>query len=298
LIPNILHYCFGMASDFGGKPWSLVHHVCVKSALERIKPAACFFYYEHEPTGPWWQLTRDMLTLIKIEAPRTIFGNPIVHPAHRADVVRLDRLMERGGIYLDCDVFVHRDFDDLLGHSAVLGRQGDQGLCNAVILAEAGAPFLKRWYAEYKLFRATGVGTGPNDYWDEHSVHLPMKLSREFPHEIVVLPPEAFFSPSWEHAESRKIFGSSGPIDLSRKYANHLWESAVWHEYLEDLTPKHVRRIDSNFHRWARPFLAGLPDDFGKPATADRIINGCRRMPRRAKAVARRAAKRLILSSG
>jgi hypothetical protein len=287
-----------MASDFGGKPWSLVHHVCVKSAVERIKPTACFFYYEHEPTGPWWQLSREMFTLVKIEAPRTVFGHPIAHPAHRADVVRLERLMERGGIYLDCDVLVHRGFDDLLRHSAVLGRQGDQGLCNAVILAEKGAPFLRRWYAEYKSFRATGGRTGLNDHWDEHSVHVPMKLSREFSDELVVLSPEAFFLPSWEDAENRKIFSPSAPIDLSGKYANHLWEGAVWHEYLEDLTPRHVRRIGSNFHLWARPFIAGLPDDFGKPATADRIVNICRRLPRRASAVAKRAAKRLTRSAG
>jgi hypothetical protein len=37
-IPKILHYVFGMDYDFGGKPWSLVHHVCLRSAIERIKP--------------------------------------------------------------------------------------------------------------------------------------------------------------------------------------------------------------------------------------------------------------------
>jgi hypothetical protein len=298
LIPNILHYCFGMAPDFGGKPWSLVHHVCVKSALERIKPSECFFYFEHEPSGPWWELSREMLTLVKIEAPRTIYGNPLVHPAHRADVVRLERIIERGGIYLDCDVLVHRDFADLLGHSCVLGRQGQQGLCNAVILAEPDAPFMRRWHAEYKLFRGTGGRTGLNDHWDEHSVQVPLRLSRELPDELTILPTDAFFSPSWEDGENCKIFGSSAPLDLNGKYANHLWEGAVWDRYLEDLTPKHVRRIESNFHRWARPFVAELPDDFGKPSAAHSIINICRRVPKRATQVARRAAKRFLRSAG
>jgi hypothetical protein len=45
------HYMFGMARDFGGKPWSLVHHVCVKSAVERIAPERTYLYYEFEPTG-------------------------------------------------------------------------------------------------------------------------------------------------------------------------------------------------------------------------------------------------------
>jgi mannosyltransferase OCH1-like enzyme len=66
---------------------------------------------------------------------------------HRADIVRLERLLEVGGIYLDADVLVHRDFDDLLHHSTVLGKEGvkpQYGLCNAVILSRPEAPFLRR----------------------------------------------------------------------------------------------------------------------------------------------------------
>ena len=40
-----------MSPDFGGKPWSLVHYVCLKSAVERIQPKDVLFYCEHEP-GP------------------------------------------------------------------------------------------------------------------------------------------------------------------------------------------------------------------------------------------------------
>jgi len=51
-----------MARDFGRKPWSLVHHVCVKSAVERIAPERTYLYYEFEPTGPWWELSREIVT--------------------------------------------------------------------------------------------------------------------------------------------------------------------------------------------------------------------------------------------
>ena len=33
----------------------------------------------------------------------TIFGHPLIHFAHRADVVRLEKLLCIDGIYLDCD---------------------------------------------------------------------------------------------------------------------------------------------------------------------------------------------------
>src|SRR5262249_32162353 len=106
-----------MSSDAGGKPWSLVHHVCLSSAIERRKPTATILYCETEPSTPWWELSRSLLNVEKIRAPREIFGNPLIHPAHRADVVRLERLIQNGGIYLDVDVFVHASFDSLLGHS-------------------------------------------------------------------------------------------------------------------------------------------------------------------------------------
>src|SRR5215475_5367805 len=99
-IPKILHYCFGFHRSFGGKPWSMVYFVCVKSAIERIKPDQAFIYYEFEPKGPWWEQTCKIATPVKMRAPRHIFGNPLYHPAHRADVVRLEVLIRQGGIYL------------------------------------------------------------------------------------------------------------------------------------------------------------------------------------------------------
>lgn len=37
-----------------------------------------------------------------------VFGNPVWHYAHKADVIRLEALKEFGGIYLDVDVLVTR----------------------------------------------------------------------------------------------------------------------------------------------------------------------------------------------
>ena len=50
-IPNIFHFCFGFTPDFGGKPFSLVHYLAVKSAHEVNKPDMMHFYHKYEPTG-------------------------------------------------------------------------------------------------------------------------------------------------------------------------------------------------------------------------------------------------------
>jgi hypothetical protein len=208
-IPKILHYCFGMKADFGGKPWSLMHYVCVASAIRHLKPEAVHFYYEYEPSGPWWDLTKPLVTPVKIEAPREIFGRPVSHPAHRAGVVRLQKLIEHGGIYLDADALVQRSFDDLLENSVVLGREGsdttDPAMADAIILAEREAPFLKRWLNEYRWFR------GDEGYWGEHAVLVPARLAREHPEEITVLPSTAFFLAALvrrSHAMDVRLSGS------------------------------------------------------------------------------------------
>jgi SAM-dependent methyltransferase len=257
MIPKTLHYCFGMAADFGGKPWSLVHYVCVKSAVERLKPSKVCFWCEYVPEGPWWRLTEPMVDVFQIKAPRKVFGRPLLHPAHRADVVRLDKLLEHGGIYLDADVFVHRNFDDLLPHRVVMGEQDDRGLCNAVILAEPGASFIRRWKEEYRSFRSRGK----DQYWDEHSVQVPMSLANHFPDEITRLSAAAFFWPSCSSVGLERIFSSIDPILPAGRYANHLWENLAWQQHLADLTLDRVRTIDSNFHFWARPLTSSLSND-------------------------------------
>jgi len=38
MIPNIFHFCYGFTKDFGGKPFSLVHYLALKSAYEINRP--------------------------------------------------------------------------------------------------------------------------------------------------------------------------------------------------------------------------------------------------------------------
>jgi hypothetical protein len=262
-IPKIVHYVFGMAPDFGGKPWGLVHYACVRSAIRWIKPQAIYLYYQFEPSGVWWELTRPLLTPARIEGPEEIFGNPLRHFAHRADIVRLSKLIEYGGIYLDADVLVQRSFDDLLDERMVLGQEGEGGsigLGNAVILAEPNARFLRRWQESYRTFRSKGR----DPFWNEHSVQASRALASQYPDEIRVLSHQSFFWPLWFEEHLRWIYDSTDPIAIDETYANHLWETLSW-EFLKDLTPGIVRGRDTNFHRWVEPYLADLPDDFGTP---------------------------------
>lgn len=279
MIPKRLHFCFGLGPDLGVDAWNLVNYVCVRSAIERIRPDEAIFYFEREPSGAWWDLTRPLVSCRRITAPRHIFGNPLLDVAHRADVLRLEVLIRDGGIYLDTDVFVHRSFDDLLGHRVVIGQEGPgkvpKVLCNAVILAEPDAPFLRRWLATYRSFRSRGF----DEHWGEHSLEMPMRLAREHPDEITVLPVEAFHWPGPTPEEVRLLFlpreGEERGV-----YANHLWARSS-QRYTWDMTPGDVRRGAGAFHRWALPYMASLPDDFGRPSIAHRLRRRVRHVMRR-----------------
>jgi len=230
-----------------------------------------------------------LVTPVTIEAPREIFGRPLVHFAHRADVVRLQKLIEYGGIYLDADVFVHRNFDDLLGYSVVLGQEGEAaqiGLANAVILAKPQSAFLYRWLEHYKSFRSMGH----DEFYAEHGVQLPAQLSRDYPNEITVLLHNAFHWPLHTDPHLEWIFGSTREIPLNGSYATHLWQSKAWKRYMEDLTPGRVRSADTNFNRWAEPLLVGLTNDYGATPLADRFWRLQKRALKKAQRLLKRAA--------
>ena len=76
--------------------------------------------------------------------------------AHKSDVIRLEQLLQTGGIYLDLDVIALRSFDRLLAVAekgkTLMGKESPNGLGNAVIVAPPNATFLRFWLDSYKTF--------------------------------------------------------------------------------------------------------------------------------------------------
>lgn len=225
-----MHYVFGLVKNFGGKPWSYAHYLAIKSAVIVNKPDHIYFWYQYEPSGEWWEQTKPYLTLRTIKAPTFIHGRPLVHPAHKADVVRLQVLQQYGGVYCDCDVWCLRPFAELQHVGFWMGKQhADYGLCNATMGGNAHADFLTRWLGEYKTFRSRGR----DRYWDEHSVKLPYKLAQQHPDTITIFDQFHFFEPTWRNIHT--VFQQPGEL-MARSYSVHLWETMSW-PWLSKLTP-------------------------------------------------------------
>ncbi len=274
MIPNIFHFVFGMATDFGGKPFSLCHYLSVRAAVELNKPSVTFFHYQYEPEGEWWERTKSLLTLNKIVAPDSFMGRPLYHVAHKADVVRLQMLKEHGGIYLDLDTISVKPLTDLLTYSFVIGQElkpkwipknwrqqlkhklglikvktGATGLCNAVLLSEKNSDFVNLWLNEYKSFRSKGR----DKYWNEHSVQVPERLAAQHPEMITQLSPYAFHFPLYDTTGMKSMFEEVN--QFPEAYLHHLWESFSWEKYLSQLSIEKIKAENTTYNLIARKFL-------------------------------------------
>jgi hypothetical protein len=260
MIPNSLHFIFGLSETFGGKPWKLCHYLAVKSALEVNGIEKANFYYKYKPNGEWFERIEDRLNLVQIEPPTDIFGNPLLHVAHQTGVMRLQVLLEEGGIYMDVDTISVRPFTDLLSNKCVLGTQGSpehvEGLCDGVILGEKNSEFLQHWLMSYQSHRSKGR----DQYWDEHAVRMPYILSKQYPELLHIEPYSSFHYPlyhSHEPAASshgiKLLFEQNSKFDNA--YCHHVWETVSWEPYLKDLTPESILRNDTTYNIIAREFL-------------------------------------------
>lgn len=261
MIPKNFHFIFGLSENFGGKPWSLCHYLSIKSALDVNRVDKANFYYKYKPESEWFERIEDRLNLIKVEPPEEIFGNPLSHVAHQADIIRLQALLEDGGIYMDIDTICKKPFDDLLNNKCVLGAQGTpsgvvEGFCNGVILAEKNSQFLKNWLFSYQTFRSRGR----DEYWAEHSVHMPVKLAKEFPTLIHIEPYDSFHYPLYHGDEPyassvgiKVLFEQD--VDVDNSYCHHLWETVSWEPYLKNLTVEKILTENTTYNKIAKRFL-------------------------------------------
>ncbi len=288
MTPKLIHFVY-----VGGRPFSFIHFLAVYTAWKVNRPDKLYLHYSEEPQGPWWEKARPLLTLNRVAPVDSVFGNPVMFPAHQADVIRLQMLRRYGGIYLDLDIICLRPFTPLLTHDFVMGIEPGSGLCNAVIIAKPEAVFLRHWWENYRNFDGSR--------WNQHSVVLPYALAQSHPAQIHVADQYAFFYPAHNDPVHRYLWGQ-GPglgelasrllknalrrlqqlFSLRRtphpdarqrnfhalrgagwhyqrarqSYCLHLWEGLWGEPYLQAVTPDYLRQADSHFARLLREILS------------------------------------------
>ena len=257
-IPNIFHFVYGFKKQT--HEFELYRYLAIISAIKINKPKKAYFHYFYEPFGKYWEQIKPYLTLEKVNPPAEIYGNPLNHYAHQADVIRLQKLNQYGGIYLDIDTICLRSFHDLLEYDFVIGIQGNidnqeiYGLCNAVMLSRPNSPFILKWIDSYTTFRSTGRDI----YWDEHSVLMPLKLSYQYPDEVKILENSSFYNPLWNNIHdilfSTKINIEEYKNFINKNYCIHLWDTYT-NDYLIQLNEKKIINENTLYNIFTRKFL-------------------------------------------
>ena len=96
-----------------------------------LEPDVIYLHYKHLPWGPWWERVAPHLRLREVDLAPVSTADysagtvpPSYRYAHHADFVRLDALIEYGGIYADIDtVFVNPFRPDLFERPFVIGAE-------------------------------------------------------------------------------------------------------------------------------------------------------------------------------
>jgi len=215
----------------------------------RPQGGRALFYHAHEPHGPWWEASRPLLSLRKVQAPKTIFGRQLRRFAHQADVLRLELLQQWGGAYLDMDILVLAPLDQLHRHELSMAHEGVDGtigLGNALMLARPNASLLRVWYERYRGFS--------DAVWNGFSLRLPFELAQQMPGAVHTVDYAKFYWPPWNPWGIAQLYRTPTCI-LSEQQAVHLWETKVWGSLLGKLTPETVRARSTCFTRLAAAIL-------------------------------------------
>jgi hypothetical protein len=273
-IPNVAHFVFGLREQ--SEPFHLVYYVCLESCRRVLAPDAIYLHYKYLPYGAYWDLIRPHLTLRQVELVPAVlaarYDDGLVPDAfryaHHADFVRLDALIEHGGVYADIDtVFVQPIPAELFRAPFVIGREAPvqdertgevrPSLCNAVLMSEPGGEFARAWRQE--------MASALNGTWSNHSGFLAEQLSRRLPTQVRIEASRSFFPFTADRDGLRALLEECN-VDTTGIYSVHLWSHLWWDDWRRDFSDvrasiideDYVRGTDTTYTLLARPFLPRL----------------------------------------
>ena len=227
MIPNIVHFNYGLVEQ--NEDFLFVYYVAVLSCKVVNNPDKIYMYYHYEPKGHWWKKTKELCEPVFVEVPTRIGSKELKKTAHKSDVLRMMKLKEIGGVYLDMDTICVKPYANLLHNKFVIANEitesgKNMGLCNAIMMTEPNGAFIIDWFNHYEQhFEPDG--------WQEASTFLPMNLStRHKPADVTVLQPTAWLLPSWEQTDM--IFERPNEIP-GELIALHFWNQYTHEKYLK-----------------------------------------------------------------
>jgi mannosyltransferase OCH1-like enzyme len=227
-IPKLIHLLY-----FGETPFHNYHFRCVNSMLKYMPDYKINIYNTKEPIANeyWNNIKKNKNVEIKpIVVPEFFDDYKLTSFQYKADVVRLELLYEYGGIYLDLDMLIVNNFEEVFNNGKDLyickeTSTENSGLINAFLACKPKNEFLKIWLDNFK----TGLRM---NIWAYHIRDTNKMLIENNPHYLLkynidILGNHTFFPVSWTDTNA---FENKNPVLFdSNTYGVHLFETILHH---------------------------------------------------------------------
>jgi hypothetical protein len=217
MIPKVIHFCW-----FGGKKKPKLVRDCISS----------------------WKKHLPDYQIIEWNEKNSDLSHPFVKEACRqkkwafvADYIRLKKIEEFGGIYLDTDMMVLKSFDSLLTNACFFGAEDLEFINCAIIGSLPKNSFIKSCSEEYDFIEFEKVA----NIWE---ISIPRIITQKFRNlysfrddfnevvlynDVKIYPPLYFYPFPYEN---RKELNNYSKYIKDTSFAVHLWSSS-WIQYSE-----------------------------------------------------------------
>ena len=179
LVPNVVHYV-----RYSKSLLTFYEFVSFISVIRFVKPCSILIHGNKLPTGQYWNFVLALspnIIHVRRNPPSHIFGTKIFYKAHPGDIMRIEALINYGGIYLDTDSVVVKSFDLLRKYPFTMSLQGRGVLSSAFIMAEKNATFLQKWLDGYKY-------NYKSEKYVYNAMTVPSRIADEYKELINVVP--------------------------------------------------------------------------------------------------------------
>ena len=222
-IPKIVHLIYFKERDL-----ELYHYACIMSMINNMSEYKFIIYNDIEPiNNTYWDLLKNnsKIEIKKYERPTEFDGFKLGYVQYAADVARLSILYEYGGIYMDLDMYIFKNFDNLIHKNDLyISYEGkDNGsLINSILICKPKNEFIKIWLNSFK----TGLRMEKWAYHIGKSNKIILDKNKHFliKYKIELLPSKYFFNFSWTENNKYNNINENINDDM---YGLHLFDTIL-----------------------------------------------------------------------
>ena len=238
-IPKIVHMIY-----FKGVEFAKYHYACILSVVKHMPNHKIIVYNDVEPVNNvYWNKIKKYVSIEKTDPPTHFDDYPLKYIQYKADVIRLEKLYEHGGIYLDLDLLVIKNFEHIInnGDFFISEENSKEGrlLINCFLASKPKNEFILKWLETFK----SGLRMNNWAYHIRNSNKLLLDAKKHymFKYNIKILNNETFLPFTW--GERDKFINIKENLN-DNIHGIHLFETILHNDLINN---KYIDEFVSEF---------------------------------------------------